>query len=447
MIWLLIYVAALLISAFVHAGRNSIEKYFVFGRKAGAGLVCFSLLASCIGGSATIGMLGLAWEIGFPAFWWLGSGVAGLLALGIFLSEKVRRSQAWTMPQILSSSLGDSFRKLSALIIFMAYLAIMSAQFGALQLIIESLTGIAPSLALPLGIIILFTYTCLGGQSAVIKSDVWQFGIIVIMLLALLLFCVNQEGSRTALLNMRWELFNRNFPPSRMIYFLLILGGSFLVGPMLFGRLLSAKNPASARYGTFGAAFGLFLLALVITLVGVGLRGFTLPANVPSQEIFGIFVREFLPDWAHVPILLGMLSVVVSSADSCLLTVATVCANDLVQKPSLWLCRLFMMIVCVLAYCLSLLDKGILKLLLMANDVYVCGLVIPTFTGIMVSGKLPIDRRLVLCAMIGGGGTGFCAALLSWQWLGFISLGIALVFSLLAIVPRNYLHKLGSLLR
>lgn len=445
MIWLLIYVLALLFGAFSHSGEKGIEKYFVFGRKAGTGIVCFSLLASCIGGSATIGMIGLAWEIGFPAFWWLGSGVAGLLILGLVLAEKVRRSGAWTMPEILTSTLGNSFRKLSALLIFLAYLAIMAAQFGALQVIIESLTGFSASVSLFLGVIILFAYTCIGGQAAVIKSDVWQFVIIVIMLAGLFIFCLNQEESRNAMLGMRWELVNQQFPPDRLIYFLLILGGSFAVGPMLFGRLLSAKNTTTAKYGTYWAALGLLLLALLITLIGVGLRGFVFPYSTSPQEIFGTFTREFLPEWATVPVLLGMLSVVISSADSCLLTVATICANDLIQKPSIWLCRVFMTAVCLLAYGLALLDKGILKLLLMANDIYVCGLVIPAFTGILVSGKLVLNRGCIICAMAGGGGFGFCAALFSWQWLSFVSLGIALFFTFLALVMGNFRHKSRSI--
>ena len=53
--------------------------FFVNSRSSGALITGTSILASCVGGSATIGMVGLAWLIGTPAFWWLGSGVCGLL--------------------------------------------------------------------------------------------------------------------------------------------------------------------------------------------------------------------------------------------------------------------------------------------------------------------------------------------------------------------------------
>ena len=437
MAWFVAYFAVLLASALFHNAKNSGTHYFVYGRKASTGLVCCSLLASCIGGSATIGMMGLAWQAGFPAFWWLGAGAAGLLVLALCLAGKIRKSHAWTMPQIIENTLGSTFRKIAATIIFLTYLPIMAAQFGALQTVIASLTGLDPSWAMAAGVLTVLFYTAIGGQGAVIRSDLWQFGIMVAMLTALLGFCLYMPQGRAELAAMPLQFLNDDFPPERLLYFLFILGGSFIVGPMLFGRLLSARNTTCARNGALYAAFSLFIIAIIITCIGVAMRGFPMPADIAPQECFGYFAQTFLPPWTRMPVLLGMYSIILSSADSCLFTTATVCANDLLQKPSIKNCRLFMLLVCALAYGLAMQGRGILALLLMANDIYVCGLVVPIFITMLGERRFTIQRPLMLCAVLAGGGTGFCAAMTNAQWLSFTAFGMATLFSLLSLRKRK----------
>ncbi|MBD5641641.1 MAG: hypothetical protein HDQ91_04405, partial [Desulfovibrio sp.] len=115
MIWLLLYAAAMLAACFRHAGRHpDLPGYYVCGRQARAAPVGFSILASCIGGSATIGMTGLAWECGTPAFWWLGSGALGLAFLALFLAKKIRATNALTLPGVIACYLGPQCKALAA---------------------------------------------------------------------------------------------------------------------------------------------------------------------------------------------------------------------------------------------------------------------------------------------------------------------------------------------
>ena len=95
MLIFLAYAAVLIVLA-ARDIRHSDEPriYFLNGRSSGMWGTGVSILASCIGASATIGMAGLAWQVGTPAFWWLGSGVCGLILLTVFLARKIRESEA-----------------------------------------------------------------------------------------------------------------------------------------------------------------------------------------------------------------------------------------------------------------------------------------------------------------------------------------------------------------
>ena len=121
MTFLVFYFAVLFFVA-LWSTRNGVDAatYFLNGRRSTAFAVALSIVSSCVGGSATMGMAGLAWQVGTPAFWWLGSGAVGLTVLSLFLAQKVRESGAVTMPEMLTAFLGEPSRPLASVIIVTA---------------------------------------------------------------------------------------------------------------------------------------------------------------------------------------------------------------------------------------------------------------------------------------------------------------------------------------
>ena len=92
----LLYSSIFIILAFFESRHlHNHEDYFVASRKAGSIQTGFSVIASCVGASATIGMCGLAFSIDLPAIWWLLSGVLGLIILRVFLLIRPRKSALW----------------------------------------------------------------------------------------------------------------------------------------------------------------------------------------------------------------------------------------------------------------------------------------------------------------------------------------------------------------
>ena len=81
---------------------------------------------------------------------------------------------------------------------------------------------------------------------------------------------------------------------------------------------------------------------------------------------------------------------------------------------------------------LALPGKGILSLLLMANDIYVCGVVIPVFIGMILHGKVHFHPWGMALAIVGGGGLGLTAALTGVSDWSFAGLAFSLVMSLAA---------------
>ena len=406
--------------------------FFVNGRSSGAVHTGFSLAASCIGGSATIGMAGLAWQVGTPAFWWLGSGACGLALLTLFIARRVRDTEAYTMPEIVSAWIGPRARTLVSLIIMPAWLAILAAQFTAMGKLTVALTGLPPEWALVVGAAVIVAYSCLGGQASVIRSDLPQCLLLLAGILVAVFWLLGHNAA--PLESLRVELVNESFGPDRFSYFMIIMGGSYLVCPMLFGRILSARNSTDAIRGCWLAVVMLMASAAVIVALGVLCRDFV-PAGTSADDVLSSAMR-LLPPWVGMFLLVALLSAVLSSADSCLVTASTVLCNDLLGRRNVMLCRLVTLLFGAGGLWLSFRGHGILDLLLMANDIYVCGVAVPVFAAMLMK-RGAVHSGAALVAMAAGGAGGLASAVSGQECFGYAGMALAVALMLLGRFIRS----------
>lgn len=420
---------------------SGVDSFFVNDRQSTAMGVGTSIVASCVGGSATLGMAGLAWQVGTPAFWWLGSGAAGLVILSVFLARKVRETGARTMPEMITTYIGAPARPLTSVVIVLAWLSILAAQFSAMAAVIAPMAEVSQMTALIMGAALVVGYAAIGGQAAIIKSDFFQYGVLVLALLLALgmLLWQNPGGLRggvDALRSVPLEVVNADFSLSKLVYFMCILGGSYVVCPMLFGRLLSARDGQAAVRGGLGAVVGLVMTAALIVTLGLACRGLVPAGTAPEQVLSTVILQQF-PSWMSAVILIGIFSAIISSADSCLLTAATVCSNDILRRGDTRTCRWCLLVIGLGGLALAAPGKGILALLLMANDIYVCGVVAPVFVGMLLHRYCFFNKYVIALAIVCGGALGLTSALTDNTAFSYAGIATALGLSLLAARSRR----------
>ena len=380
------YAIFLLAAAGTVRDKNTAASFFVNKRGGSAWSVALSIIVSCVGASATLGVIGKAFAVGTPAFWWLGAGAAGLGVLALFLAQKVRDSGAYTLPQMVEAFLGKATRPLISLVIVVAWMAILAAQFSALERILESMTGLRPGLCLALAFALIVVHSS-GGQAVIMRLDRLQSFLLaggLVMVMAWL-WARNPAWHQSV----RLEVVNEAFRPPDLFYYLFVVGGNYLVCPMLFGRLFSARDSAAARRGGIYATAGLAACSALIVCIGLACVGL-IPAETPQDAVLAKALVTLLPDWLRLLVFLALVSAVVSSADTCLVTAATVLSFDLLRRDSTLACRSCVAGLGLAGLALSLMDKSILGFLLMAYDVYVCGVVVPVFIGLVCA-----KRRVV----------------------------------------------------
>lgn len=233
---------------------------------------------------------------------------------------------------------------------------------------------------------------------------------------------------------MAFELVNAEFPPERLRYFFFVVGANYLVCPMLFGRFLSARDRRTARQGGLMAAGGIALCALLIVCVGLACRGL-LPAGTPPDAVLTSALSGALPPWMGFLVSLALVSAIVSSADSCLVTAATVLSFDLLRRPDTASCRACVVGLGLAGLCISFWGKGILGFLLMAYDLYACGVVLPVFVALLLPRERRVDPRFACLAVAVGGTLGLVAAVTGQQTYSYAGLAASGLLALAGASP------------
>lgn len=434
---IVIYLVAVAVVGIVGSRRaRGLDDFFVAGRKGSPFFITGSLVATIIGGSATVGMAGLGFSRGLTGAWWLLAGTIGLVFLGVFLAKKVRNYGVYTLPQLAEKQYDSRIALASSILIVVAWVGVVAGQIIAAGTILSVLGIGSPLLWMVITTVVFITYTVLGGQRAVIRTDVLQSFIIFAGIFTGLALVMSRVGGMSGLESLlpadRFAFpVSDKFGGLDLVKLLLLVGLTYVVGPDMYSRLFSAKDSKTAKSSALWAAVILIPFALGITFIGMGASAI-LPGITPEQA-FPAIVKEVLPPVASGLVLAALLCAVMSSADTTLLSASTILTVNIIgrYKPSLGkertmaISRWAIVIFGLVALALALLLKGVINALLFAYTIYTAGVILPVLTGFYRE-KLRLTSEGALAAIIGGGVVGLISKIAGIQNLDLGALGVSL---------------------
>jgi SSS family solute:Na+ symporter len=119
--------------------------------------------------------------------------------------------------------------------------------------------------------------------------------------------------------------------PGTWLLIVLTYGVPFLVGPDIYSRLFSGKGRATARRAVLMTAFFMIPMILGIVLAGVlGRAVLGSEASDPDTILLEFASQAVTPLWGGM-LMAALLAAVMSSADTCLLTISTLVSRDLLD--------------------------------------------------------------------------------------------------------------------
>jgi SSS family solute:Na+ symporter/sodium/proline symporter len=311
------------------------DDFIVAGRSLPAPVLVFTLLSTWIGSGSLFAGAGLGYRAGLPALWqsagaWVGIGVI------FFLAPRVRRLAQYTVPDILELRYGSTARVLGAITIVLAYTAIAAYQFRGGGRLLHLIAGLDPATGALITAVFCVVFTAAAGMRSVAFLDVVNgltmlggVGIAVVYLLG------RAGGVGAALSSVRPDqltIFGAMSPVQAVALFLptmcLLLGEA-----NMYQKFFSARDERAARLAVAGWIAGTIVVESMI--VGLGLLGSVAIPRLGIVESETIVVRiatDLLPSVIGAVLLAACAAIIVSTANSMLLTPATNLVRDVYQR-------------------------------------------------------------------------------------------------------------------
>lgn len=413
---------------------RSYSDFIIAGRRRGQILVLCSLMATMIGGSATFGIASQGWSIGFPAFWWLGVGSIGLFLQSRLISERVRKIEANTLPQVANITVGQKARFILSAVIVISWLGVIAGQFAALGQIVPLFAGNDHTgLCIFFAAAIVIAFTAAGGQFSVMRTDTLMFFFIFLSTLAATIFLKVKSGAPIPITEI--QAFNDAFSPFDLLVLLFVIGGTYFIGPDVLSRSMAAKDGITARRASLFAAIVLLAFnCMMIFIILWARENVSIPEGI--NPLVYLMNHTFSP-WISLFFALGLISALLSSASTCLITTAGIIQNDLIRKENVTSMRCFILLIGIVATILALSNSNIISLLTGAYSVYAPGLVFPLCVAIRCYPKHRIKEKIWIAAVIQGSCFGILGNLTSLSLLPFIGMLFSLFIALASIERKK----------
>jgi len=375
--------------------------YFVAGHSFGPLVLMATVCATIIGGSGLMGRAGVAYSSGFKA---ILTAVPYLLGMFIFSGISGRISSVGmkygitSIPELFERRFGKTAKVLLAGLIAFTMMGTVASQVTATATIINMLggdIGISYEMGAMIATVVFMVYTATSGLFGVVYTDVLQFYMLLIFVYILIPVSslIHVGGFNNFVANVDPGLVKPYIDGS-------ILGDivTYLVftmaGAEMWQRAFAAKDSKSAKKGMFlgTSVYGMtIILVFFMGIVAHQIVGDEVLAQYGSTDaVVPALAIKVLPVGLTGLALAGMLSVIMSTADSYLLVSVQSVVRDVIktfkpdmkEKTEILLSRTFSILLPIGALIIALYIKNAYNILMFAWSFYAASCGLPAFAAL-----------------------------------------------------------------
>lgn len=374
LISMILYIAVVLFIGVYFAKRanaNS-ENYYIGGRSLGPWVAAFSAEASDMSGWLLMGLPGLAYWTGLADAFWTALGLLiGTYINWLFVAKRLRRyshvaNNSITIPDFFSNRYHEKKKvimMISSLLILIFFCVYASSCFVTCGKLFSAMFGFNYHSMMIVGVILVLTYTFIGGFLAESASDFMQAIVMVFALVVILVFgTINAGGLGAVFENLNsipgfleffslgnpaldetghqivengMPLFSEAAPYSALSALSMLAWGLGYFGvPQVLLRFMAIRKAdeltKSRRIGTIWVLISL-ATSVTIGLIGRTLYPTALTTASESENIFSLLASSMLHPLFAGLVMAGIFAATISSSDSYLLIAASAVAKNIYQ--------------------------------------------------------------------------------------------------------------------
>ncbi|MBY4678689.1 sodium:solute symporter family protein [Marinobacterium arenosum] len=436
---------------------HSSADFAVAGNRITWPILFATLAASFLGGGASLGRAGKAFEDGYVFMFAASAFPIATILAGLYVAPKLKRyAGAQTVGDIMQHHYGSAARLATGLFSLVFCIGVLGAQALAVGTLFNAVLGVDFATGIIAGMAVVLLYSTVGGIWAVIQTDVVQFLMLALCLPLTMVITLQQVGGAEALIarlpEAHFSLMGDYSLAAFLSIFIAFLLGETLVPPYT-QRALAAPDARNARIGYSIA--GLFGLLFYFVSSTIGLLALVLYPDISADQALPALVRSALPVGITGLVLAALLAVVMSTADSYLNSAAVIFVKDIYQpfvapqmdeRHRLWIERIVNLVIGSGAVLFALYATSIIDALLLSYVFWAPTILIPFVLAVVFDLKC---RRAALLAMLAGALTS-----LLWQWgpfeleqasgLSALIAGVLVNILVFTLVYRRYATKARS---
>ncbi len=374
------------------------QDYSLAGRSLGYPLLIGAITATAIGSGATLGIGGLAFNVGVAALWSVIAYALGLVGFA-FIAGVIRRIKLWTIPEVLRERYGNTTRIICAIFLMLGLIALFGVQVAALGTVftaIGNVYGITYSSAVLIAGVVMIAYTFAGGMFAIAYTEIIQ-AILLLAVLGIMLpvFVFTDTPITTVMAGVPGSMldFMKGVPFHTLIGWFFTLLPICFIDVSLWQRASSARNEKVAVKSILVSMVLYFGYSVAIILLGIA--GFYHYPDLAktfgtSDVVIPVIISKHLPVVAIGLSLAAILAVVMSTAASVLMVAGMTGSTDIARifKPNmderqgLLVARLSVLGIGVLGVSFSLLMRGIFDMMLLSFALFISGAFVPVMAAL-----------------------------------------------------------------
>lgn len=369
--------------------NNSVDDFYLGGRKLGPFVTAMSAEASDMSSWLLMGLPGVAYLTGLAEASWTAIGLAiGTYLNWLIVARRIRRYSirldAITVPQFFSKRWGDDKNLLSAIaavVIIVFFIPYTASGFSACGKLFSTLFGMEYMTAMLISAAVIVLYTVMGGFLAASFTDLVQSVIMTVALIVVLGYGVTKAGGMDAvvsnaqslagylsLTNIHDPATGGSNPYSLLtICSLLAWGLGYFGMPHILLRFMAIEDekklPLSRRVASVWVVISMGI-AIFIGVVGNGMTKAGALDQLADAETIVVRIASLISSHGVLAALLagiilaGILAATMSTADSQLLAASSSVSQNLMGeffgvkldgKKSMLLARGTMVVIALIA--------------------------------------------------------------------------------------------------
>ncbi|RJQ13774.1 sodium:solute symporter family protein [Candidatus Parcubacteria bacterium] len=317
--------------------KITIDDYWVNSRKTNKFLLIATITSTFLGVGSLISNAGVAFSGGgLATLILLSSFFVAFIIFGKYFAPKIKEfgdtTGAYTMPDFLEYRYSKRTRVVGVVLNLISYGLWLALQILGIGIFVSIIGGVDPNLATIIGGAIVVAYTTIGGLRADIRTDVFQFLVMLSLTFIFLPVVIDKSGGFEAIAQLPFSfLSGQEFAPWYVFLFgFLFLGASNIVAADLWQRSYAADSVQNARWVMKYAGIIVLLFLIMGTLFGV--FGKIVVPDATANTIVPELLKLYLPPVFFGVVLAGFFAAIMSSADTVLLIMSMTLVHDLYQK-------------------------------------------------------------------------------------------------------------------